>query len=647
MKLLKLTLHNFKGVRSFEFTPNGESVSVLGANESGKTTLADAITWLLFDKDTQGRSPEAFGIKTRVDGKVQHGLDHEVEGIFDQIKLRKVYKEKWTRKRGSAKEEFSGHTTDYYVNDVPVKASDYKAAVSDIMSEERFRMLTVPSYFPESLHWTERRRVLFELAGEIDTDQIISSHEGLESYKEILGDYTHEEREKILVAQRRDLNKQIDSIPVRIDEATRQLVEVEGVEKAKERIEELQGQKEAIEQKINEIRAGGGVSELRVKIQEIEAEKARYMNEFNVKVQESLSELREKVSELEGRVDESSSELRDAKRKYEDLKAQVEQAEEELQALAGDIDAASSSQPDPKPEKPEDCPYCGQSMPDHGDHYEQYLAEFNTQKAERIKRLKESFTKKQDEIESLSEGLEQAKQAGLQVKARHEQRSQALESARAELQAKRDQAPQPDTSSFEAQKRALQERIDNQISERQERIDELQAAVQELESQIEDQRRVILQDENNRRIHERIKELQEERKRIHSLLEQVEEDLYVMEQFVRARSAYVTARVNEKFQSVKWMLFRDQINGGVEECCEAIFKGVPFSEGLNNAGRIQAGLDIIATLSKHYGVSAPVIIDNAEAVSDIPDYDLQIIALYVSAGHKQLTVAPKPQLQVA
>lgn len=62
MKLLKLTLKNFKGLRSFEFTPNGQSVSVYGTNGAGKSTLMDAFLWLLFDKNSHWEAK--FGIKT-------------------------------------------------------------------------------------------------------------------------------------------------------------------------------------------------------------------------------------------------------------------------------------------------------------------------------------------------------------------------------------------------------------------------------------------------------------------------------------------------------------------------------------------------------------------------------------------------------
>src|SRR5699024_7994643 len=121
--------------------------------------------------------------------------------------LRKIYKEKWTRKKGSSSEEFDGHTVKYYVDGVPVKANEYKDAVEEIMPEELLKMLTMPDYFPAQMHWTDRRQVLFDLVGEIRDEDIISNYSDLNRYPEVLEGRTHEQQEKVLKARKRELNK--------------------------------------------------------------------------------------------------------------------------------------------------------------------------------------------------------------------------------------------------------------------------------------------------------------------------------------------------------------------------------------------------------------------------------------------------------
>ena len=69
------------------------------------------------------------------------------------------------------------------------------------------------------------------------------------------------------------------------------------------------------------------------------------------------------------------------------------------------------------------------------------------------------------------------------------------------------------------------------------------------------------------------------------------------------------------------------INGGVEECCETLYNGVPYSTGLNTGHKIIVGLDIINTLSEHYGFRPPIFVDNAESVTDLPEMQAQVIRL--------------------
>jgi AAA15 family ATPase/GTPase len=179
IRLLSLSLKNFKGIRQFTLQANGQDVKVYGDNATGKTTLFDAFVWLLFDKDSQNKKD--FAIKTLdKDGQVLHGLEHEVEGVFlidgKQLSLRKVFSEKWTKKRGSAEKQFSGHTTEYYIDGVPLKKKEYDQLISDLIDEDVFKLLTNPSYFNEQLHWQDRRKILLQVCGDITDEEVIASN---------------------------------------------------------------------------------------------------------------------------------------------------------------------------------------------------------------------------------------------------------------------------------------------------------------------------------------------------------------------------------------------------------------------------------------------------------------------------------------
>ena len=76
-------------------------------------------------------------------------------------------------------------------------------------------------------------------------------------------------------------------------------------------------------------------------------------------------------------------------------------------------------------------------------------------------------------------------------------------------------------------------------------------------------------------------------------------------------------------------MFDHRINGALKPICECTVGGVPYSD-LNNADRINAGIDIINALSQHKGVYAPCFIDNAESINEVMPMHSQRIDLIVS-----------------
>ena len=58
----------------------------------------------------------------------------------------------------------------------------------------------------------------------------------------------------------------------------------------------------------------------------------------------------------------------------------------------------------------------------------------------------------------------------------------------------------------------------------------------------------------------------------------------------------------------------------------------------NNAARINAGLEIISVLQKHFNNSVTVFVDNAEAVTRLADPGCQLIQLIVSEADKSLRI---------
>ena len=139
----------------------------------------------------------------------------------------------------------------------------------------------------------------------------------------------------------------------------------------------------------------------------------------------------------------------------------------------------------------------------------------------------------------------------------------------------------------------------------------------------------------------RIEELKAEERQLAAEYEELESQLYLTEEFIRAKVRMLEEKINNKFEMARFKLFNVLVNGGIEECCETMYDGVPYSN-LNNGARLNIGLDIINTLAEHYGFAPPIWLDNAESVTDILQTKGQQIRLVVSEKDKQLRVETSP-----
>ena len=230
IKLTKLKLQNFKGIKALEIELKNQT-TIEGKNGIGKTSIFDAYSWLLFGKNSQNQTD--FSIKTYdSNNNVIHNLEHSVEGTFmiddSEVVLKRLLREKWSKKKGSENPELTGNETIFFINEVPKTLSEYKLFVDGIISEESQKVLSNPLYFNQTMKWQDRRTILSKLAGEIDTTSILnnlSENHRSELEKMLSTDKTLEDYKKEFAVKRRNIKDELDLIPSRIDEANRSLPE--------------------------------------------------------------------------------------------------------------------------------------------------------------------------------------------------------------------------------------------------------------------------------------------------------------------------------------------------------------------------------------------------------------------------------------
>lgn len=647
--LERLTSRNFKGFRDFELVTNGGNVDVYGDNGIGKTSIFDAFIWGLFGKDSSNRTD--FEIK-ELDGAgnvLQHGLDHEVELVLSldgrRKTFRRVYAEKWTKKRGAAKAEFTGHTTSYFVDGVPVKQGEYAAEVDAVIKEDIFKLLTNPAFFNEQLKWEQRRRILLEVCGDITDAEVIHSNKALERLPDILNDRSIEDHRKVVAARRSDINKELEKIPVRIDEARRSAPDIAEMDEEllQEDIQTLRSRIAAKQEELSRIQSGGEIAVKEKRLREIETDLIGIKNDLQQETLNLIASKRAGVDALHREVDELRRRIDDAEQRIEMNKRKAQNREVEAKRLREEW-VTVNSQPMPDHHHDENCPTCGQVLPDDQLQaaHDKVLADFNRRKAKQMEEISVQGKEAMAEAERLRQEAERFTFVLEENQRALAEKQDALAAAETELANLRagmqDPTADPRYQQLQTEALSVRQEIEKLRSCTIAAAGAVQHQIAGLRAELE-----LLEAEKAkigqaRAIEQRIIELEKQEKALASEFEQLEQELFLTEEFIRTKVSMLETKINSKFRYARFKLFDQQVNGGLKEVCVTTFKGVPYDGGLNNAARINVGLDIINTLSKHYGFSAPIFVDNAEAVTKLIDTNAQVIRLVVSEADKQLRV---------
>lgn len=673
MRIILKSLHieNFKGIKSLEVNFSNKT-SIKGQNAAGKTTIFDAFTWLLFNKNSAGE--EKFNIRPLdKDGNRIDNVEIKVVGVLDvegkEVMLSKVQKQNWVKKRGTNTVTLQGNPNSYEIDGYPKSEVDFKAYVSELsQSEDMFKLLTNPQYF-SSLKWKDQRDILMKLVSET-SDVELAKTDG--KYAPLINELekapsTDDIRAKFSKALT-EWKKNQAEIPVRIDEAEKSKVDVD--------VAEQELLKTDLERQIKEI-------ELQMKssskvIDDLEQQKFELQFEVNDCKRKANESLIKERRSLDDRKDEATIKFNDLHKQITKLESEIVEKKKRIPTLESEKAELGKQYMSEKEKAFDETPYlfdeskwkfdesttvcslCGQRLPE--DKIEQLKTDFEEKKtkakedaAERLKTIRESFnnqkvaelnriaslgTDKKSEIEIMKSDIEDAEKKLPELR---EQETEQMKIKNecikklSELPEEADLSTNEDYKSLMKKDTDLQSQID---SARANSIDtsELESKKLELEAALKDAKTIIAQAAKNVEVDERIAELQAEQKEIGQKVADQEQMLYLLEEFIRFKLNKVSESINSHFKTVNFKLFEMQLNGGMKDCCECTVNGVPYST-LNSGHRIIAGLDIIRSLSELYGVSVPIFVDNAESLNEfnVPDMDAQLILLSVS-DDKQLKV---------
>ena len=658
IRIQSLTLTNFKCFRSKDFKFGEDIVTIRGRNGVGKTTIFDAILFCLFGKNSQDQTK--FNIKTLDEnGNVIPHLDHSVEMelritdgtsfdgpgsenlICKYVTLKHSVKEEWKKKRGATEEVFAGDTHEYFVNGELYTAKDYKAYIASLIDEQTFRILTNPQYFP-SLKWQDQRTILTQMVGSIEPEVIANTEElaalmhSLEVEGEDIVAY-----KKHLGYQIKKIKEQLERIPIRLEEQNKALPEKLDWDSIANQLEQKKSELGSIEQNILAIKSGNGsqvkraeitnqisattvaIDKLRMEAQSessrAQQEKQAAINQMSIKFQEALNnqKLMEQTIEADKRLLERCEETEN------DCGKQLQRLREEWPTQKFEIDSNVGL-----------CPTCGQPLPPDvvEGKIETLRQQFNQNKEAKKQELNERAAKiKQIQYDAAQEF------DATQVKLKED--SAELEVIKESInvifaeKAKLEKEPVKTADEILAENEKYVE-LSKQLTELKASLDsvtdsdndveeliKLEASKMQIEAETNNYHAQLASKEHYDHIQKLIEGINQEQKDLVEQLSDLERKEDVARQYEDRQNEILEERVNEHFKITRWKMFRTVVNGGDsynEPFCECYdLNGTAYHDGLNQASRLNIGLDIINAMAHIYNVSAPVIIDQSESTLDI------------------------------
>lgn len=645
MKLLKLTLENFKGhgLRVVEFSPT--ITRVYGANGTGKTSLFDSFCWLLWAKDSDDRTQSGnvsfYPFDPDKQGEVLHNVVVKVEAVVEidgaQHVLCRTMQEKWTTPNGTELPRFTGNETKLYIDGLAVKANQFDAFVKENINPEMFKLTSNPWYFP-TLHWKEQRRILMELVGDISNDDVLAADASLEPLRNELANRKPEDCKKLWQQQQKAAVKDLEKTVLLINENRKHLPQIENEAEVKAELEAqrlvlMKPLEKAMQEKAD-ILSGTAISKKQAEAKVLEAKLDVIRAEQREKIAAVRKPFDEQIAALEAEAKTAAETVKPYRQTVVNLDNAIRENEEKLKVLQDSWQAVDAE------EFNDECPCCHRPYPP--EQIADQRAAFNRSKAERLEKIEADGNALFDK----NEENKAQRDAAMKEVQRLSKLDIEMPDKRSEIMKQREEAVQalPPMENrrdwFEASEDL--KRINHEIEELH--ID-VKLKLMDAEKAIESAQKPI--GDIDVRLAE-IKAAEATRalitdytKQQQNLREQHDElalKLSLIKKFDEIKAVMTTEKVKAILPGMDFKLFNyNNTNEGYTETCELVKDGKPYAN-LSNGEKIAVGCELIAAISKHYGVSNPVWIDNAEATTKHLETNGQAILLRVSAADAELRI---------
>lgn len=643
--LKSLTFVNFKGLKEGTTNFNADVTTISGDNGLGKSRHFEAFIWLLFGKDTLDRKD--YEVRTRIDGKVLHEVECSVSGVIsvdgEEITLKRAFVEDWVKPRGQVERVFKGNHTECWWNETPVKVGEYTKRIEAIIDSSVFKMITNPAFFV-GMDWKLQREQLFQLAGTITDAEIASQKPEFALLLDKISGKSLADFKTEMAAKKKRTKAELDQIQPRIDQTNKMMPENEDFHAIEVEIERADKEIAEIDKAIADVTAAirkkyEGEQAKQNKANTLKSECQQLVFKAKEEAQNAAFDANSKRRELE-------SSIKDKERELESVKKDITNGQVEIARIHRDIDKLKEEQDSIRKEwykenaKQYDgstiCPHCGQELPESMlSHAREVFNKAQADKCNEItdkgKKLGERIKEHEAKVESIKASIEDSKKQS-------ESLNKELEALKASITG----IPVVDVAAV------IPENIPEWVAKQKE-IADIEATIStdksgadttELQNQKAEWNKTrdglkerLAKRDAIARAEKEISRLKESGKNLAQQIADVEREEYTIEQFTKTKIDECEKRINAMFKYVAFRLYDYTFDGNAVETCIPLVKGIPYGSA-NTAGKVNAGLDIINTLCRHYGICAPIFIDGRESVNEIVPTESQIINLVVTKDNK-------------
>ena len=674
--LSSIHLVNWRGAKDREIV-FGQATTISGDNGTGKSTIFDAFTWLLFGKDQFDRKDHE--ITPVVDGERMDRVDSEVSANIivdgEEIAMKRVLHPKWVRRRGKAVEEFDGYDTKYYVNDVPMKMSEYNEKVKSIIDDTVFKCVTNPLYFFNHVKWQDQRSILFAVAGTITDDELSLKNPEFAALLEKISGKTMEQFKREIATKKKKLTDDLKQIPAKIDQTRRLTPDVADWG-------DLEGKKAAIDARIagidteisDKVKANREAYE---DIRTTQKEIADYETKRDRLVQYATAAEEDRVRKInhdaDVRADNANAERRRIENQIKNDKHELARLESDLKNVeerAGEVLVECTNLYDEREglvarwkeinkrtfvpgESCVMCPLFGKPCGDHdaAGRVEELNAkaerEFNERKKKDLDVVNARGLKIKSRVEELNKWSDGAKQRESEIKSSIDALKKTIaDNELAVSEMKVVYATHIVANPINPQDLEEWNDMTEKINFLKESIVEPEnvdtTELQKAKAEAMAERDTIVAKLNDKSTIERytkeIASLEEESDNLSQQIADIEKEEFTIEEFTRTKVEECESRINGMFERVEWKMFDKTIKGDEYECCIPTNKSGVAISSTNTADVINCGLDVINVLCRYYDVNAPIFVDNRESVTTLIHTESQVISLEKVKGQMELKV---------